>query len=134
MQRFKHVSKTHKKKKPNGKGQAFSVCSQVYEGKMNMESNLSQHPCTNKCNEFTEEQCGHCLISESDFMAGDTVVFIDESKPGKLMTVHKVQGNGVLLDGNRSFALIHLIRHANVQELNAKRRLTLTEQALAEVP
>lgn len=99
-----------------------------------METNLPQHPCANKCSEFKEEQCGHCLISESDFIAGDTVVFINESKPGHLMTVHKVQGNGVLLDGNRSFALIHMIRHANVAELGAKRRLTLTEQALAEVP
>ena len=99
-----------------------------------MKTNLPQHPCANKCTNFKEEQCRHCLISESDFITGDTVVFIDESKPGELMTVHKVQGNGVLLDGNRNFALIHLIRHANVQELNAKRRLTLTEQALAEVP
>lgn len=131
MQRFKHVSKTHKKKKPNGKGQAF--CIQEFRNPR-METNLSQQPCANKCSEFTEEQCGYCLISESDFIAGDTVVFIDKSKPGELMTVHKVQGNGVLLDGNRSFALIHLVRHANVQELNAKRRLTLTEQALAEVP
>ncbi|MGV7535322.1 hypothetical protein PJM52_29245, partial [Mycobacterium kansasii] len=77
----------------------------------------------NKCSEFKEEQCGHCLISESDFMAGDTVVFIDESKSGDLMTVHKVQGKGVLLDGNRSFALTHLVRHANMAELNAGKRL-----------
>lgn len=90
---------------------------------MNMKTNLPQHPCANKCSEFTEEQCGHCLISESDFIAGDTVVFIDESKPGHLMIVHKVQGKGLLLDGNRSFALIHLVRHANVQELNAGKRL-----------
>ena len=39
------------------------------------------------------------------------------------MTVHKIQGNGVLLDGNRSFALTHLVRHANVAELNAGKRL-----------
>lgn len=90
---------------------------------MNMKTNLPQHPCANKCTNFKEEQCGHCLISESDFLAGDTVVFIDAFKPGHLMTVHKVQGNGVLLDGNRSFALIHLVRHANVQELNAGKRL-----------
>lgn len=99
-----------------------------------METNLPQHPCANKCTNFKEEQCGHCLISESDFIAGDTVVFIDVLKPGHLMTVHKVYGKGLLLDGNRSFALIHLLRHANVAELGAKRRLTLTEQALAEVP
>ena len=88
-----------------------------------MKTNLPQHPCANKCSEFKEEQCGHCLISESDFIAGDTVVFIDVLKPDDLMTVHKVQGKGLLLNGNRSFALIHLVRHANVAELNAGKRL-----------
>ena len=87
------------------------------------KSNLPQHPCANKCTNFKDEQCGHCLISESDFMAGDTVVFIDAFKPDHLMTVHKVQGNGVLLDGNRNFALSHLIRSASVQELSAGKRL-----------
>jgi FKBP-type peptidyl-prolyl cis-trans isomerase 2 len=61
------------------------------------------------------------------------VVFVDESKTDRLMTVHKVQGNSALLDGNRNFALNHLIRLASVAELNAKRRLTLTEQSLGEV-
>ncbi|MFH7804051.1 hypothetical protein [Acinetobacter sp. BSP-53] len=88
-----------------------------------MKTNLPQHPCANKCTNFKEEQCGHCLISESDFIAGDVVVFIDESKPGELMTVHKVQGKGLLLDGNRSFALSHLVSHANVAELGAGKRL-----------
>lgn len=88
-----------------------------------MKTNLPQHPCANKCTNFQDEQCGHCLILESDFIAGDTVVFIDALKPGHLMTVHKVQGNGVLFDGNRNFALIHLIRHASVQELNTRKRL-----------
>ena len=49
------------------------------------------------------------------------------------MTVHKVQGDGILLDGNRKFALAHLLRHASTVELNAKRRLSLAEQALGEV-
>ncbi|WP_165381201.1 hypothetical protein [Acinetobacter bouvetii] len=39
------------------------------------------------------------------------------------MTVHKVQGDGVLLDGNRNFALTHLIRTATTAELKAKQRL-----------
>ena len=73
------------------------------------------------------------FISESDFLAGDTVVFIDALKPDHLMTVHKVQGNGVLLDGNRNFALGHLVRHARVAELNAKRRMTAAELAVGEV-
>ncbi|RZG64770.1 hypothetical protein EXE25_15465 [Acinetobacter bouvetii] len=40
-----------------------------------------------------------------------------------VMTVHKVQGDGVLLDGNRNFALTHLIRTATTAELKAKQRL-----------
>ncbi len=105
-----------------------------------MRSNLPQHPCANKCTDFKEEQCRHCLVQinchqdddrvmgtrtviESDFLAGDVVVFVDAAKPDHLMTVHKVQENSVLLDGNRSFALNHLIRPASVAELSAGKRL-----------
>ena len=61
--------------------------------------------------------------NNSDFVVGDTVVFIDESKPDHLMTVTQVQKNGVLLNGNNSFALNHLIRHATVAEFINQRRL-----------
>lgn len=105
-----------------------------------MRSNLPQHPCANKCTDFKEEQCGHCLVQinchqdddqvmgtrtviESDFLAGDVVVFVDAAKPDHLMTVHKAQESSVLLDGNRGFALNHLIRTATTAELKAKRRL-----------
>ncbi len=122
-------------------------------------SNLTEHKCAGKCPEFKKEQCNHCLIQQiekrefdlglapdeayvkttlleqerSDFLEGDTVVFIDNFMPDNLMTVHKVQGDGILLDGNRKFALVHLLRHASTVELNAKRRLSLAEQALGEV-
>ena len=66
-----------------------------------MRSNLTQQPIENN----------------ADFLAGDVVVFTDPNKPDHLMTVHKVQGDGVLLDGNRSFALAHLIRGASVAEV-----------------
>ena len=96
-----------------------------------MQTNLPQHPCANKCTDFKEEQCGHCLVQvmgtrtviESDFLAGDVVVFVDAAKPDHLMTVHKAQESSVLLDGNRGFALNHLIRTATTAELKAKRRL-----------
>lgn len=61
--------------------------------------------------------------NNSDFVDGDTVVFIDESKPDHLMTVTQVQKNGVLLDGNNSFALNHLIRRATVAEFINQRRM-----------
>ena len=72
-------------------------------------------------------------IENIRFLVGDVVVFIDLNKPGHLMTVHKVQSGGVLLDGNHNFALNHLVRTATVTEVLAKRRLTEAEQALAEV-
>ena len=124
------------------------------------KTNLTQHPCANKCSNFKQEQCNHCLVAQvekrefelgvapdeayvktisvdattcSDFAKGDTVVFIDAFMPDHLMEVHQVQGDGILLDGNRKFALAHLIRHASTVELNAKRRLSLTEQSLGEV-
>ena len=41
-------------------------------------TNLTQHPCSDKCSEFKEEQCNHCLIpgnseisNSSDFIMGD---------------------------------------------------------------
>lgn len=61
--------------------------------------------------------------NNSDFVDGDTVVFIDANKPDHLMTVTQVQKNGVLLDGNNSFTLNHLIRHATVAEFINQRRL-----------
>ncbi len=122
--------------------------------------NLTEHKCAGKCPEFKGEQCNHCLVQQiekrefelglapddayvktisveattcSNFVKGDTVVFVDAFMPDHLMTVHKVQGDGILLDGNRKFALAHLLRHASTVELNAKRRLSLAEQALGEL-
>lgn len=118
-------------------------------------SNLTEHKCAGKCPEFKGEQCHHCLIqqiekrefelgvasddayvktiSDTDFVEGDSVVFIDAFMPEHIMTVHRVQGDGILLDGNHKFALIHLLRHASTVELNANRRLSMTEQSLGEV-
>lgn len=31
---------------------------------MNTKTNLSQHPCENKCSNFQGEQCKTCLISD----------------------------------------------------------------------
>lgn len=71
--------------------------------------------------------------NQRDFIAGDVVVFRQEYKPDCLMTVHKAQNGEVFLDGDYNFALAHFLRTATVAELNAKRRLTKVEQALAEV-
>jgi len=61
--------------------------------------------------------------NNSDYVVGDSVVFIDLSKPDHLMTVTQVQKNGVLLNGNNSFALNHLIRQATALELSLNRRV-----------
>ncbi len=141
MQRFKHVSKTHKKKKPNGKGQAFSVCSQVYEGKMNMESNLTQHLCAGKCTDYKEEQCNTCLVQQIekqefnlgpapddayvqyDFIKGDVVVYSHRIADNSLETVEAfVLDEYYRLDSGQ---IIHKddIQLASPAELKAKRRL-----------
>lgn len=84
---------------------------------MNMKSNIPQN------NDMAND----------GFLYGDVVVFTDPIKPGHLMTVYKVQGDGVLLDGNHNFALSHLVRPAIVAEVLAKRRLTAVEMAMEEV-
>jgi hypothetical protein len=81
-----------KKKKPDRRNQAFSV-QKTNRGNLVNKTNLTQHPCANKCSNFKEEQCNHCLVQincyqdedqsmgtrtiiESDFVKGDTVVFV----------------------------------------------------------
>ncbi|MGR0306542.1 hypothetical protein [Acinetobacter beijerinckii] len=71
--------------------------------------------------------------NNSDYVVGDTVVFIDVSKPDHLMTVFQVQKNGVLLNGNKNFALNHLIRHASISEVLAKKRQTVSIDDLLEI-
>ena len=108
-----------------------------------MKSNIPKHPCANKCTNFKEEQCNTCLIlsnsteleSESGFLVGDVVVFTYGYQPHSLMTVDAVLDEGLFLgvsEYRQAFASKD-IRHATVTELNAKRRLTESEQALAEV-
>ena len=109
-----------------------------------MKSNIPKHPCKNKCTDFKEEQCKTCLIPsnsmelespESDFLIGDVVVFTYGYQPHSLMTVDAVLDEGLFLgvsEYRQAFASKD-IRHATVTELNAKRRLTEAEQALAEV-
>ena len=126
-------------------------------------SNLPQHPCANKCSNFKEEQCNHCLVAQvekrefelglapdeayvktttpelisSDFLIGDAVVLNEViGNFDEIYNVVEVYENTVdvyigigILTLNKKF-----IRSASTIELNAKRRLTEAEQALAEVP
>lgn len=81
----------------------------------------------------------------SDFIVGDTVViktpleFINRTfDSDELFIVQEIcvlQSGGVtiLIDGNRVVVADSELRHASIAELNAKRRITNSEQALAEV-
>ncbi|HEO1801315.1 MULTISPECIES: hypothetical protein [Acinetobacter calcoaceticus/baumannii complex] len=78
---------------------------------MNTESNLSQHPCENKCTKFNGEQCKTCLIHdiekrefdlglapESDyvkcqFSEGDFVVFKNHSPLTGIYQIDAFQPN-----------------------------------------
>lgn len=113
-----------------------------------MKTNLAQHPCKNKCTDFKEEQCSTCLVRElpsiqnydSDFLPGDVVVLTVKGTTSVLLEIieHKYTSDlyrvKILSTGGTS-GPIHKdkIRTATLAELNAKRRLTETEQALAEV-
>lgn len=115
-----------------------------------MKLNLPQHPCTNKCTEFKNEPCNHCLImanlpelesTKSDFLVGDVVVRI-EGNIDQLLTVTTItphptnsKMNMIDYEGGRYFGWVREfnLRLATVAELHAKRRLTEAEHALAEV-
>lgn len=74
------------------------------------------------------------MNSNSRFVEGDNVVFINPNKSDCLMKVYKVQGAGVLLDGNRSLSLSHLLRPATFAEVLAKHRISLAEKHFLEFP
>lgn len=86
-------------------------------------TNLTQHPCSDKCSDFKGEQCGHCLIQQQEYMVGDTVVFKDADMHDSLMIVSSINVDSVFMDDDAKFALSHLLRHATVAEIQAKRRL-----------
>ncbi|OEC84752.1 hypothetical protein [Acinetobacter sp. YK3] len=81
----------------------------------------------------------------SDFLVGDTVVintpleFINRTfDSDELFIVQDIcgllsKGVTILINGERVIAADSELRHASVAELNAKRRLSKTEQVLAEV-
>lgn len=62
--------------------------------------------------------------NNTDFIVGDTVVFKDSDMHDSLMTVSQVDEDSVFMDDGAKFALKHLLRHASITELKAKRRLS----------
>ncbi|WP_252152023.1 hypothetical protein [Acinetobacter sp. ANC 4216] len=106
-----------------------------------MESNLTQHPCANKCSEFTEEHCNTCLVQQIekrefvlelapddayvqyDFIKGDVVVYSHRIADNSLETVEAfVPDEYYRLDSGQ---IIHKddIQLASPAELKAKHRL-----------
>ena len=98
---------------------------------MNMRRNLAQQPIQDNSN--------------NDFLQGDTVVLIAPVTlvnrvfdTGDLLSVEYITslgGIGVTTNGVIVVVVDPVeVRHATTLELKLKRRLTLAEQALAEVP
>jgi hypothetical protein len=59
----------------------------------------------------------------TDFLPGDVVVLKSENAIEQLLTVSTVEQDSILLESESKFASSHLIRHATVAEIKAKRRL-----------
>ena len=38
-----------------------------------MQTNLTQHPCADKCTEFKEEQCKTCLVQQPELTIGQVI-------------------------------------------------------------
>ena len=70
-----------------------------------------------------------------DFLVGDVVVFEHEYQPHCLMTVESIHDDGYFIKVHEYSLAFRFkdLRHASAMELNANRRLTEAEQALAEV-
>ena len=101
-----------------------------------MKSNIPKHPCANKCTDFKEEQCNTCLIQISEnqkFIKGDVVVYANRIEFNDLKVVDAYQPNDHYWLECGQCVHESWIRPASITELQANRRLTEAEQALAEV-
>lgn len=121
--------------------------------------NLPQHPCANKCTDFKSEQCKTCLVqqiekrefelgvapdeayvkTDSDFLIDDVVVKIngDDDTLYVFAMQSEINPDYVYIgdpDAEQGECIARTdIRSATVAEIQANRRLTEAEQALAEV-
>ena len=116
-------------------------------GPMNMKTNIPKHPCANKCTEFKGEQCKACLVQElpshksfdADFLPSDVVVLTSAGTKDELLEIieHKYKDDlyrvKILSSGACGPVSKDDIRPATIAEIQANRRLTEAEQALAEV-
>lgn len=70
----------------------------------------------------------------TDFLVGDVVVLKNSNSDPQLLTIEAYQPKGYYWIECGEFVHQDDIRTATAAELQAKRRLTKAEQALAEVP
>lgn len=120
-----------------------------------MKPNIPKHPCANKCTEFKGEQCKTCLVQQiedrefqlgvapdeayvktlnQEYLPGDVVVYLEPQMTAELRTVVGVFPDRIIVsDSKGRFANGAGIRPATTAEIQANRRLTEAEQAIAEV-
>lgn len=112
-----------------------------------MKPNISKHPCAGKCTEFKDEQCKTCLVQEltspkacdSDFLPGDVVVLTKLCRTFYSNDLFEVKGKAteqlwsIKSKNHHIIVASKEIRPATTIEIQANRRLTDAEQALAEV-
>ncbi len=109
-----------------------------------MKSNISKHPCVNKCTDFKNKQCNTCLVQEvthldCDYSSDDVVVKIHGDDDTLYVFAMQSEINPDYCYIGETYAehgeciALADIRTASIAEIQANRRLTEAEQALAEV-
>lgn len=112
-----------------------------------MKPNIPKHPCANKCTEFKDEQCKTCLVQELptlksfdvDFLPSDVVVLTKLCRTFFSNDLFEVKGKAteqlwsVRSKNHLIIVASKEIRPATTAEIQANRRLTEAEQAIAEV-
>jgi len=114
-------------KKPDGRDQAFQFNYLLEES--NMQTNLSNQQPQGNSKDFV---VGDMVVIQNHIMGplGSDSVFCIMKMKSDFLGDHVCMTD---IDGKVWTSGTRYIRHASVAELNAKRRLTNAEQALAEV-
>ena len=87
---------------------------------------LEQHPCKNKCLNFTDEHCCHevkVCFSSSQFKVGDYVVAKDKYTTNELFQIERKGSFGGMYDTKWRLLDLRQFRHATDAEIKTGHRI-----------